>query len=314
MSLDLDTLRVFLAAIDRGSFSGAARALGRVPSAVSMAIAQLEAELDLQLFDRAGREPRPTTQARALEPQARFIVEQARQWGTHALGLSRGLEPVLTLVVVPELLAAAPWADALAALALEHPLLDVRVHAAAQGDALGMVQDGRADLALVFERFGMDPGESFQEVGEETMVAVVAPTHPMLGGEGPAALRDADLMATRQIVVAGRDGQADRRMAIAHRQWRTDNPVAALSLVIAGLGWAMLPVGFVRAALTSGQLVEIPAANFTNALRLFVDVVWPSERPLGPAARRFIALLDAHRARTGAVVAPQPARMSRRRS
>ncbi|MFS2052839.1 LysR family transcriptional regulator, partial [Variovorax sp. CT11-76] len=63
MSFSSDSVEVFLAVIDHGSFSAAARALRRVPSAVSMAIAHLEAELDLQLFDRKGREPRPTAAA-----------------------------------------------------------------------------------------------------------------------------------------------------------------------------------------------------------------------------------------------------------
>lgn len=52
MALSSDNLQVFLAVLDHGSFSAAARSLRRVPSAVSMAIANLEAELDLQLFDR----------------------------------------------------------------------------------------------------------------------------------------------------------------------------------------------------------------------------------------------------------------------
>ena len=72
MAFTSDNVQVFLAVLDQGSFSAAARALGRVPSAVSMAVANLEAELDLQLFDRTGREPRPTDAARALEPQVRL--------------------------------------------------------------------------------------------------------------------------------------------------------------------------------------------------------------------------------------------------
>ena len=75
MAFNSDSVQVFLAVLDQGSFSAAARALGRVPSAVSMAVANLEAELDLQLFDRTGREPRPTDAARALEPVAeRFVA------------------------------------------------------------------------------------------------------------------------------------------------------------------------------------------------------------------------------------------------
>ena len=66
MAFSSDNVRVFLAVLDSGSFSAAARLLGRVPSSVSMTISQLEAELDLVLFDRTARDARPTDMARAL--------------------------------------------------------------------------------------------------------------------------------------------------------------------------------------------------------------------------------------------------------
>jgi DNA-binding transcriptional LysR family regulator len=109
MPFPADQVPLFLAVLDCGSFSAAARQLGRVPSAVSMAIAQLEAELDLQLFDRSGREPRPTPAARALEPQARLLAAQLQQLNHQALALHQGLEERLTLVIAPELLSTA-WA------------------------------------------------------------------------------------------------------------------------------------------------------------------------------------------------------------
>lgn len=296
MAFDLDHLRILLAAVDNGSFSAAARALGRVPSAVSMAIANLEAELGLELFDRSGREPRPTLHAMALLPQARLLLEQLRLLNQHALSLSQELEPSLTLVLVPELMAAAPWHEALRALSDEFPLLEVNVLSAAQADALAMLQDGRADLALVFERYGMDPREGFQEVAHETLVAVLAPDHPLLARMPAGTIRDQHLLGERQIVMAGRHAdQVDKRIAMSRLQWKTDNPVAALRLVTAGLGWAWLPAGFVRAPLADGQLVQIPSANFTNVMRLFVDVVWANARPQGVAARRFVALLNERR-------------------
>jgi DNA-binding transcriptional LysR family regulator len=289
-------LRVFLAAVDHGSFSAAARALHRVPSAVSMAIANLEAELDLQLFDRSGREPRPTRHAAALVPQARVLVEQLQRLNNHALALTQGLEASLTIALVPELLAAAPWSEALRLLALDYPLLKVEVLTAPQADALKLLQSGRADLALVYERYGAEAHEAFEEVAEERLVAVVSPAHPLCGRMREGGIRDEDLRAERQVVVAGRDTeQVDQRVAISRLPWRTDNPAAALALVKAGLGWAWLPSGFVRAALEQGELVEIPTANFTNVLRFFVDVIWTTERPLGLAAKRFIVLMNALR-------------------
>ena len=179
MAFNSDSVQVFLAVLDQGSFSAAARALGRVPSAVSMAVANLEAELDLQLFDRTGREPRPTDAARALEPQARQIALQLRALHAHALSLTMGLEERLTLAIAPELMSAR-WSGPLAQLAAEYPLLDVEVLVAPQSDALTLLHTGRAQLALVFERPLLDGREGFQQVGAETLVAVAAPQHPLL--------------------------------------------------------------------------------------------------------------------------------------
>jgi len=71
MSFPADQVPLFLAVLDHGSFSAAARRLGRVPSAVSMAIAQLEAELDRLRAPLAGLAERTGL---ALEP-GRFVLE-----------------------------------------------------------------------------------------------------------------------------------------------------------------------------------------------------------------------------------------------
>ncbi|MEB0109880.1 LysR family transcriptional regulator [Variovorax sp. RTB1] len=290
MAWSSDSVEVFLSVIDKGSFSAAARALGRVPSAVSMAIANLEAELDLPLFDRAGREPRPNAAARSLEPQARLLATQLRQLQVQALSLTQGLEHRLTLAIAPELLAA-PWSAALATLAQEHPLLEVEVLAAPQADALDMLHTGRAQLALVFERPSLDGREGFQEVSSETMVAVIAPAHPVLA-QAAGKLREQHLITTRQIVVAGRDlATSDPRFVYARDTWRTDNALAALSLIAAGLGWGWLPRNVVLPHIAAGALVEIPFENLSNGLDLWVDVVWSKERPLGLGASRFVDLM-----------------------
>lgn len=288
MAFNSDSVQVFLTVLDQGSFSAAARALSRVPSAVSMTIAHLEAELAVQLFDRGGREPRPTAAARALEPQARLLALQLQQLNAQALALTQGLEERLTLAIAPELLAA-HWSGPLAQLAQDHPLLQVEVLAAPQGDALALLHAGRAQLALVFERPSLDGREGFQEVGSETLVAVIAPRHPVLQA---ARLREEHLTHTRQIVVASRDlAQTDPRFVFARHHWRTDSHLAALGLIEAGLGWGWQPRALVQPRIEAGTLVEMPFENLSNGTALWVDVVWSKERPLGLGARRFVALM-----------------------
>lgn len=291
MAFTSDSAQLFLAVLDHGSFSAAARALGRVPSAVSMAIAQLEAELDLTLFERQGREPRPTEAARSLEPQARLLLAQLTRLRAQALALTQGLEHRLTLAIAPELLAGPRWTAALATLAREYPWLDVEVLAAPQADAVRLLHEGRAQLALVFERPAVDARERFQEVGAETLLAVAAPGHAALAHRRP--LRLEDLVETRQIVVASRDlAVDDPRFVFARQQWRTDTHVAALALILAGVGWGWLPRSFAQPHLDAGSLVPLPLANLTNELVLWVDLVWSGERPLGLGAQRVVSLMS----------------------
>ncbi|ABM30807.1 LysR family transcriptional regulator [Paracidovorax citrulli] len=291
MAFSSDSVNVFLAVLDHGSFSAAARALSRVPSAVSMTIAHLEAELDVRLFDRGGREPQPTAAARALEPQARLLAAQLRQLNAQALALTQGLEERLTIAIAPELLTG-PWTEALAALTAEYPQLQAEVLAAPQADAMALLHAGRAQLALVFERSSLDGREGFQEVGSETLVAVIAPQHPVMQAAAGAPLSEAHLTTTRQIVVAGRDlAQTDPRFVFARHHWRTDNHLAALRLIEAGLGWGWQPRELVEPGIQAGTLMEMPFDNLSNGVELWVDVVWSKERPQGLGARRFVEWL-----------------------
>lgn len=290
MAFSSDNVLIFLAVIDHGSFSAAARALGRVPSAVSMAIAHLEAELDLQLFERSSRDARPTEMARALEAEARQMAGQLRRLQAHALSLHQGLERRLTLAIAPELLSAA-WGDPLARLADEFPSLEVEVLSAPQADARRMLHDGSAQLALLYERPQVDERESFQELGSEVLVAVISPRHP-LARERNGYFRLEDLVDMRQIAIVSREAhEEDMRVLVSRKLWRTDSHLAMLGMVQAGLGWAFLPRRLVAPLVADGELLGIDFASMSNQLRLWVDVVWLNDRPLGLGAKRLIALM-----------------------
>ena len=108
----------------------------------------------------------------------------------------------------------------------------------------------------------------------------------------PTLLREEHLINTRQIVVASRNlAQSDPRFVFARHHWRTDNHLAALGLIEAGLGWGWQPRALVQPRIAAGSLVEMPFENLSNGVALWVDVVWSKERPLGLGARRFVQLI-----------------------
>ena len=293
MTISSDDIKVFLAVLDHGSFSAAARSLGRVPSAVSMSIGMLEAELDLQLFDRSKREAKPTAEALSLLPKARQILSQLRLFETHALSLHQGLESRLTVVVAPELLSL-HWSKALTQLAKEYPSLAVDVLSAPQDAALAMLHNQKADLAILFERPRIDERELFAEIGAEVFVAVIAPEHQDIA-HTEKRLESNDLFSIRQIAVGSREGVADPWFILSHDVWYTDSHMAALNMVQESLGWAYLPQSLVQPQIDNNTLLEIAFSDFCNQVRLWVDVVWLKHAPLGLGAARLIALFGQQR-------------------
>lgn len=200
------------------------------------------------------------------------------------------------MAIAPELLST-HWTGTLAQLVQEFPALPVEVLAAPQTDALELLHAGRAHLALVFERPAIDGREGFQEMGRETLVAVMAPgfapwQQARTEHGAQARLTVEQLAAARQVLMASRDpAQIDTRFVFAQQRWRTDSHQAALSLISAGLGWGWLPRTLVEPHIAAGSLMEIPVQSLSNGTTLFVDWVWSKERPMGLAARRFVQLL-----------------------
>ena len=95
-----EALLAFAEAATLGSFSAAARKLGKRQSTISEAIANLEIDLGLTLFDRSTRQPTLTEAGRAMFTQVRRVLEASEQMDRLAAQMAGGLEARLTLVAV----------------------------------------------------------------------------------------------------------------------------------------------------------------------------------------------------------------------
>src|SRR5215472_7952117 len=129
----LDQLWVFLTVVDEGSFAGAGRKLGRATSVVSYAIANLEAQLGVLLFDRERtRKPQLTEAGRAVLAEARVIAAGIDGLRAKVRGLLHGLEAEVSLVL-DVMLPASRVVDALKAFRAEFPTVSLRLHVEALG-------------------------------------------------------------------------------------------------------------------------------------------------------------------------------------
>lgn len=291
MSPSLEQLRTFVTSAEQGSFSAAARALGKAQSVVSTTIANLEIDLGLPLFDRSGRMPRLTPAGERVLVEARQLLTAAGRLQVLAGELARGVEPRLTLAVDDE--AQLPWlAPLLEAFAARFPDVELELLFPLLGDLPALLRSGRAQLGISYSSW--QPGDVIvaHALGRVDMPLVVAPGHP-LGLCVP--LRLADLAAARQLMVTGRhEGEERQRFRLAAQVWWVEGDAQVLELVKRGLGWASIPDFLVAGPLARGEVLRLAPDFLPEPPSLQLELLWHGGRPLGEAGRWLREALLAH--------------------
>src|SRR5207237_8859688 len=82
-----------------GSFAAAARELGKVPSALTYNVRQLEDALDVLLFDRRSRQAKLTAAGEELLNEGRRLLEQMDAVANRVKRVATGWETQLTVAV-----------------------------------------------------------------------------------------------------------------------------------------------------------------------------------------------------------------------
>jgi len=89
----LDQLLVLLAVVETGSFTAAAKRLGRATSAVSYAIDTLERQLALSLFDRGTtRKPKLTQHGEAIVSSGDFWISLSLKCRSRSTACCRAID------------------------------------------------------------------------------------------------------------------------------------------------------------------------------------------------------------------------------
>jgi len=99
MTHSLDALLMFVEAATLGSFSAAARKLNKQQSTVSEAIANLEIDLGVTLFDRSTRRPTLSEHGYALLAHAQQVLDATDRLNRSAQRLAGGLEAQLSFAL-----------------------------------------------------------------------------------------------------------------------------------------------------------------------------------------------------------------------
>ncbi|MGE8353561.1 MAG: LysR family transcriptional regulator [Pseudomonas protegens] len=281
MRFSLEQLQMFVQAAQTGSFSAAARKLGKTQSTVSVAIANLEADLGVELFDRSSRSPVLTASGKKMLLQAEAVLERCLTLQANADGLSQVLEPQLSIVIETPY---GPLMPALREFEQAFPYVDLLIRHPLSGDASELVARGDAVLGIAFSQPGYPQELEFQQMGKLIMLHVCHPDHPLARLDN---VTFDDLHVHRRLAFSAHaDKLPSSEYLRCSQLWQAENYLALLEMVRAGLGWATLPRQLIQRELAQSELVELQLGAYPHTDWLVgVDLLWARQRVMGKAER-----------------------------
>ncbi len=280
MNFSLEQLQAFVVTVETGSFSGAARRVGKSQSSISAAIANLEVDLGNKLFSRDSRKPKLTAEGLRLLDEAYLILERCEHMFGVASNLSKGVESRLVLAV--DDLYPSEWlAKLLEEFDRLFPSVELELLLPIMEDVSRLIMDKRADLGIMWSQEDLSSMINFHTLGWIPLKMVCAPHHDMAN----KVVSWEDLRRYRQLIVATRNESKEKsRLRVAADVWWVESQWVIIELAERNLGWALVPEHIVADALTAGSLVS-PKLDFDkHSWPVAVELVWHKQKPLGMAA------------------------------
>lgn len=288
MRWTLDQLQQFVATAQCGSFSEAARSLGKAQSAVSTAIGLLEADLGVELFDRSRRNARLTNAGEILLLEAQELLIQAQSLDRRAHSFSFGQDAKLALAL-DEALPYAVIGTLIREIAEYFPDLELTLLNGTATEVAHYVQQGRAHIAFHFVR-GALPAEFDQSlIGSVAQGVFVPKDHPLTLCDSSVLKKE--LVKYRQLLMHTEDVN---ETAYSPKIWRSDSYFSLAEMVADDLGWAVLPVHIAESEKNLKPLAQIECP-FITLPPLSVRMLWMQGWALNQVAHwvqtRFTQLL-----------------------
>ncbi|MFV5548106.1 LysR family transcriptional regulator [Acinetobacter oleivorans] len=289
-ALDFNTLKVFIAVVERESFVGASKILEMPTSNVSRCISQLEEKLDLQLIERSTRHMKITQAGQLLYTRAKPLLEALEQTETELTSRQMQLKGPLR-ICIPNEIGPALLGSVIADFACQYP--DLEISCVTNLSGFESLRDD-LDLAIIITRGQMDNSDYIARHLVTIPCTIVAappliqrygiPTHIQQFEELPCITTVSALKGAPWQFV-NKKGEFETIKVKGH--YRVNSGEMAGQAAVAGVGFAILSKQVCHPYISNGRLIEIEFEQSAAPLQLFA--LYSNRRYL-PAKTR--ALID----------------------
>lgn len=279
----IEQLQAFVTTSEAGSFSAAARKLGRAQSVISQHIMNMELDCGVDLFDRTGRYPKLTEKGHQLMPYALATLSQLERLNNKASQLFSAPASKLVLAV-DEGIPLTRLPIALKHLEQKFPNLQVECLTASSPDIIELVKSERATTGIILSDLQMPKNVDLSNLGHIGFDVFVSSEHPL----AQQKIRNIDeLKQHRQLVIRSKsEDVSGLNQAFSPDIWYADDYYILLELANKGFGWCFLPEHLVSYA--PNTLIKIGEEFTKLAWQVNIDLIqhqkWHSD-PLHQQAR-----------------------------
>ncbi|MCP4331142.1 MAG: LysR family transcriptional regulator [Gammaproteobacteria bacterium] len=278
-------LRCFVTVAELGSISAAAARLHRTPSAISMTVTGLEAQLGRPLFE-AGSKTRLTPFGAYVFETAREQLKQFNLSMENIQAYARNDFGRVVIAAVPSF-ATRYLPGLLADFIGRYPqvVLSIRDDSSVQVNKL--VEQGHIDVGIASPTED-SPTLQFRPLLSDPLGVVCSRSHPLAGLDRPLTWNDLD---GHRFIANGTCGQIrapEFRTVLASSDMDVQNTTSLLALVAAGFGITTLPR--LAVPVDREDVAFIPTRY--DSLQRTIGIVTSAGHSLSPAAAAFVDVIE----------------------
>ena len=271
-----------------GSFAAAARELGKVPSALTYSVRQLEEALDVLLFDRSSRQAQLTAAGTELLQEGRRLLQEMDAVANRVRRVASGWETQLA-ISVEDILSVPTVFELVQAFCELCDRADSDATPRGAGTRIRLRTDvltgtwealvtGQVDLAIGVGATHTNPGGiELRPLGEVAFVYCMAPHHALAGLSG--VLTDEQLVHHRAVAVADtaqRLAPMTVNLLPGQDVMTVPNMRMKVEALLRCLGCGFIPEPLARPHLEAGTLVQKETARAATVASL--HYAWRAER------------------------------------
>ncbi|UPQ90256.1 LysR family transcriptional regulator [Vibrio sinaloensis] len=282
MPVSIEQLESFVATADKGSFRAAAASLGKHASTISVAVANLEIDLGVDLFNRTAKSLQITSQGQDLYQYAKMVLAERDHLEAKADSLLRG-EPQKLTIAIDEALCIPEVVQACAEVLNHQPQISLNIMYGDPNQVVAWLLANRADIGLRLSAASLAHGLSMDDAFSFEGVRVTNGRQKMADG----AISQLQLRQMRQIALSYvRDEKIGQLHSQSNHVIYANSVGGVVKMVAAGMGWAILPRFSCRDALERGEVQEFYCEDEAN-LKWHTELLWPTDKPLNSAMKVF---------------------------